>query len=622
MSASIASVPATDSQAEQQALWNQLATAADVDTTSVADENDQFNTTWLALQCSLISDAEPAQAVLVLGPPNTGPFLPAAFWPRGRAATELLAEVADSALQGRQAAVLLRDDRCAVAYPVLIAGHLHGLVAVELPRRTDNAIQALIRQLQWGVQVLEAHLLRQQSSREQATRERLMATLDLVASAMTEQKFSAAAHALVTDLAIRLDCDRVAIGFRKDDHTRVDAVSHSAQIGKRMNLIRSIGSAMDEAIDQKSMIQIPVEGEQVLVTRDHVALARQHGSDCILTVPFVTTGLIGGAFTFERSGEKTFAPSEVELCQAVVALCSRILEEKRLNDRLLVSRLKDLARDQVMKMIGPRHFGRKLAAGLLMFAVVFFTFASTSYRVGANAALEGAVRRVLVAPYDGYVESSQHRAGDVIKAGTVLASLDQRDLQLEYLRWASQSEQYGNQYQEALAKSDRVQVNVSLAQIQQAKAQMELLAEQLTRANIAAPFDGMVVSGDLSQSLGSAVKRGQTLFEVAPLSAYRVILEVDESDIAGVKQGQTGTLMLTSLPGEVFPITISHLTPVTTSREGRSFFRVEATVEKPTARLRPGMEGIGKIEVGDRKLIWQWTHRFVDWLRLLLWSWM
>ncbi|RYX90582.1 MAG: HlyD family efflux transporter periplasmic adaptor subunit [Comamonadaceae bacterium] len=565
----------------QQPLWNRLADASAATVDTPAD--DAFNATWLALQCSLIG--APVQAVMVLGAPDTGPFLPVAFWPQGRNASALMVEAADMTLASHHVSALQRDGLIALAYPVVLGGHLHGLVALETPQPGDEATQDIIRQLQWGVQGIEAALLRGQSARDQATRERLMTTLDLVASAMTEQKFSAAANALVTDLATRLDCDRVSVGFRLGDHTGVDAVSHSAQIGKRMNLVRAIGSAMDEAIDQKSLVQVPAVGEQVLVTRDHAALARQHGSDALLTVPFVTSGLVAGAFVFERSGEKTFSRAEVELCQAIAALCSRVLDEKRLNDRLLVARLKDIARDQVAKFIGPRHFGRKIAAGLFMLAVLFFSFASSTYRVGANAALEGAVRRVLVVPFDGYVETSSQRAGDVVKAGTVLATLEQRDLQLEYLRWASQSEQYANQYQEALAKNDRVQVNVTLTQVEQAKAQMALLAEQLARASITAPFDGIVVSGDLSQSLGSAVKRGQTVFEIAPLNEYRVILEVDESDITGVQEGQVGELMLTSLPGEVFPLRIGHLTPVTSSREGRTYFRVEATVGQVSERL-------------------------------------
>jgi hypothetical protein len=39
-------------------------------------------------------------------------------------------------------------------------------------------------------------------------------------------------------------------------------------------------------------------------------------------------------------------------------------------------------------------------------------------------------------------------------------------------------------------------------------------------------------------------------------------------------------------------------------------------------RLRPGMEGVGKVKVGERSLAWIWTHGFVDWLRVALWNWM
>jgi hypothetical protein len=32
------------------------------------------------------------------------------------------------------------------------------------------------------------------------------------------------------------------------------------------------------------------------------------------------------------------------------------------------------------------------------------------------------------------------------------------------------------------------------------------------------------------------------------------------------------------------------------------------------------MEGVGKIEVEQRKLVWIWTHTLTDWIRLWLWS--
>jgi hypothetical protein len=34
------------------------------------------------------------------------------------------------------------------------------------------------------------------------------------------------------------------------------------------------------------------------------------------------------------------------------------------------------------------------------------------------------------------------------------------------------------------------------------------------------------------------------------------------------------------------------------------------------------MEGVGKIEIDRRRLVWIWTHSIVDWLRLALWRWL
>lgn len=574
---------------------------------------------WLAAQCEAIPGVR--RGVLLLGAPDTGPFSPAAFWPAGEGPSPQLADAATRALEARRALVLPGADSAVVTCPLVMDGQLQGLVAVEMAAQPEAVLQALVPRLHWALYAIEAGLRVAQSREEQATRERLMGTLDLLASALGEERFDAAAQALATDLAVRLDCDRVSIGFLKDGHAQVAAVSHSAEFGERMNLIRAIGMAMDEALDQRAIILLPAGEREPLVTRDHEALARQFGSGSLLTIPFQPAPGRGGAFTLERPAGRPFDPPTVELCQATVALTSRILEDKRRNDRRLPARIYDTWREEMEKFLGPRHFGRKLAAVTLLGVALFFTFATGDFRVGAQASLEGSVRRVLVAPFDGYVASAAHRAGDVVKEGTVLATLDQRDLRLEYYKWQSQQSQYARQYQEALAKHDRAQANIILAQVQQAEAQVNLLAEQLQRTQVSAPFDGLVVSGDLHQSLGASVKRGQTLFEVSPLDGYRLVLEVPETEIGNVRAGQKGRLLLSSLPGEEYAFRVSVVTPVVISKEGRSYFRVEGLLEEGSPRLRPGMEGVAKVEAGRRNLFWIATHRFFDWMRLTLWSW-
>jgi len=507
-----------------------------------------------------------------------------------------------------------------LAIPIEIDLRLHGVLAIEVTRRADGELLSAIEDLRWGCAGVEAYLRRGQQNANQDTQERLITVLDLVASIVEEDRFEPACRSLVTELSIRLGCDRVSFGLVRRGSAQVVALSHSAQFGKRMNLIHDVGAAMDEAIDQKAVIRYPArENDEIVVSRDHEKLAKDHGSGSVLTVP-LGGDKFQGALTFERPGSMPFGEPEVELCQSVSAVIARILEIKKLNERALLARAWDESAEQLRRIFGPRHTKRKLMLVLLAIVTAFFTFATSEYRVTAPATLEGAVRRSLAAPFDGYIATANARAGDVAPANSVLATLDDQDLRIERLKWASQYAQYVKQHQEAVANGERAKAQIAEALYEQARAQATLLDEQLARAAVRAPFNGIVVKGDLSQSLGGAVKRGDVLFEITPLDSYRVIIEVDEAEITDVTPGKKGILVLGSISDEVFPFTVRNVTPVTVAKEGRNYFRVEAILEHATDRLRPGMQGVGKIEVEPRKVIWIWTHRLVNWARLFIWT--
>jgi multidrug resistance efflux pump len=107
--------------------------------------------------------------------------------------------------------------------------------------------------------------------------------------------------------------------------------------------------------------------------------------------------------------------------------------------------------------------------------------------------------------------------------------------------------------------------------MQQAEAQLALTEEKLARAQIVAPFDGLVVAGDLSQLLGSPVEQGRPLFEVAPLDAYRVILKVEDRDVRDVRAGQSGKLILAGLPGDLLDFEVRNIS-LAEADEGKNVF--------------------------------------------------
>jgi multidrug resistance efflux pump len=254
-------------------------------------------------------------------------------------------------------------------------------------------------------------------------------------------------------------------------------------------------------------------------------------------------------------------------------------------------------------------------------------FAQGVYRVGADARLEGRVQRAIVATMDGFVAEAHVRAGDTVEEGQILARLDDGDLQLERVNGSSRLAQLESEYREALGQHDRSRASILRAQMDQVGAEQSLVDARIARTALSAPFSGVVVAGDLSQRLGSPVARGDVLFEVAPQDGYRIILRVDERDITALRVGQAGRLRLSALPNEELPFSVRHIQPVTVAEDGLNHFRVEAHLqtegvgESARRRLRPGMEGAARVEVGERPLLWIWTHRAIDTLRLGAWRW-
>ena len=586
-------------------------------------QREEFIRQWLERQCSQTQGC--VAGVLVLGEPDLGPFVAAAVWPQTATPSSALAAVADRCLQERRSVLVQSGTSFTLAEPILLADHLHGLLALELHSLAPSP--TLFETLRWNLAGCHALLLSEALSETQVIRERLMGLLNLLGTALNEIDFKSAAHAVATELALQLDCDRVSIGFRRAEQpqgaTQVVALSHSAQFGERMNLMQAIAQAMDEALDQHQLINMPASARELCVVRDHAALARQYGSDAILTIPFLVDGCIPGAMVLERTGPQPFERDTVELCQGAVALTARVLYLRYAAQRSALQRARHSIIEQWRALCSQKNYINKLAVGALTGLLLVLVLVPGQHRVSANATIEGATVRQLIAPFDGYLEASHHRAGDVVSANEELARLDSRDLQLEYLRWAAQAEQAQKQYEQHRAEHDRAQSEIAQSQLDQANAQTELLADQIRRAAIIAPFDGVVVSGDLSQMLGSAVRRGQGLFELSPRNQYRVILEVDESDIAGVKALQRGQLVLAALPGQTMGLQITRVTPLVVAKEGRSFYRVEASLDPTDLNaVRPGMEGVGKISLGERSLFWLWTHKMIDWLRLFAWSWL
>jgi len=448
--------------------------------------------------------------------------------------------------------------------------------------------------------------------------------LDLLEHALRAPDLRHAASEIANRLCEPLGCERVMVGVSSERATRVAGVSHGSDVGAGSSWMRVLAAAMDEAVDQGAAVRFPQDpAEQPRITLAHAELAQLHPGRALLSVPMFADGRRAGALTFVRPAERPFDDAALQQAQRIGAALGLLLHLRHENESSLSRRMRGRWRRHAGEPGSRQRRWVWGGASLAIVALSGLLVMPVTHEVVATTRLEGRIQRAMVAPVDGYLKSAQVRPGDLVKSGQLLAELSDEDLQLERRRLESELARHESGFAEAQARADRAQLVGASARINEARAQLALLEQQIERAQLRAPFDGRVLAGELAPQLGAPIKRGDVLLTLAPNDDFRVLLEIDERDVAHVGSGLRGTLALAAMPEQRQSLVLQRIMPVALASDGRNVFEAEARLDGGAVTgLRPGLQGVARIDAGQQALGWVLGHRVLDWLRLQWWAWL
>ncbi len=503
------------------------------------------------------------------------------------------------------------------ALPYFVKSKLLGVIVVIALNKPETQEKLVFSIMKQSIEWLSLASIEQTDSTQSDFYSRVV---KMLATCFDQQSYQQGLIRLVTQLTQEFDCERVAFAEYRSNQCQIIALSHSAGFDKRSNLLKKLTDAMQEAINRDNIVVFP-DLETKQIQRSHQELSRKFASAAICTIPLIYQQKVVGAVSLLRNQNKPFAKSDIDLCQQFLSLATAFLVLKRDEEKSLLSKVASSGKKQLSNLFGFKFLSLKLIVTLIVLIVSSTFFIKGDFRVSADAHIEGKIQRVIAAPTAGYLFSAAVRAGDTVKAGDLLASLDDSELKLQLAKHNGELQKARREHRQALSKRDLVKARIVSEQINQTNAEMALTQQQLDTIYMFAPFDAVIIEGDLSQKLGSPVERGETLFKVAPLGGYRIILTISERQISYIQPGQVGSLVLSSLHNQKYPLTIESVTAVAKGENGANAFRVEATLNQVPDLLRPGMEGVGKINIGRERLIWIWTHQTIDTIRLWVWSW-
>ncbi len=560
---------------------------------------------------------------------------PIEFQPEAKRAALAALESGASHVFAMQADSELYDGTSGPGYLLSLAlpgegGRSAGAITLLVEPRSRQAIQSTIAMAEVIVGYVHTHAAKQELRRTLQSSRALDLATRLIGALNTAQGFKGATIQCVNDLAKTLSADRVAMGWVRGDAVRVIAISDTEQFDRRMTLVQRLQRAMDECLDQDQPVvhPPPPASEDVMlsqaISHAHKELAAGEKNLHVCSIPLRTGDEVVGVITIEARTTPDSPGVDlktIELLQAAMDLVSPVLKVRKSDDRILPLRTLDSLLYAGKWIVGPRHTVWKLAGLALVVAMIYVTVATALYRVGAHAELRPRDRRTLSMPFDGVIArlGKGAEAGAVVKAGEVLLELDDSELRLQLEDARAQLVGAENALSTARTQQNATEAKKAQAQGDQARAKILLLESRLARTRIVAPIDGTVIAGDVKDKVGASVKLGDELFQIAPLSDIIATVQVDESDIALIKEGGKGLLGTKSRPDTEFPVTIEKIVPLASAKEGKNLFEVRVKIDQPASWMRPGMEARVRLDAGERTLLWIGTRRIVDTVRLWLW---
>ena len=220
---------------------------------------------------------------------------------------------------------------------------------------------------------------------------------------------------------------------------------------------------------------------------------------------------------------------------------------------------------------------------------------------------------VLRAPLDGVIDTFHVQPNQEVKKDQPLFGFDEALLKakLEVTRQAlaTAETEYRQVAQQALADSrSKAQLSLLNGKIEEKRTEALFVAEQLGRARVLAPQDGIALFDDPSEWIGRPVTVGERIMRIAAPTDIEVEAWVPLADAIPLPEEASLSLYLSASPLSPVVATVRYLAHDAVERPDGSFaYRLRARLDESTNH-RVGLKGTVRLNGGYVPLIY-WVLR-------------
>ncbi|MCF7958286.1 MAG: efflux RND transporter periplasmic adaptor subunit [Phycisphaerae bacterium] len=429
--------------------------------------------------------------------------------------------------------------------------------------------------------------------------------------------------AITNNLRNRMGLDQVALGLVRHRKIKLISISGLDTIPKGSKEVARIQEAMIECLDMghDCVYQLGKDQDESSISdyRLHRQWHKLSGNSCVVSIPLRLDDHIMGIMSFKRPPNQPFSQEEVTKIREMTEPYIGGFDLVDRANRPLKEHVQESVKSSLSSLKHLRSWKNKVVLlGMISF-LTWFVFGTLPYRVFVPVTIEQSQKRHIAAPVESALLSANCLMGDRVAKGDILCVFDSEKLQLVRQELLAQLTIARLEEMQMEAEMDSMNTRLAQANRQYLESRLKTLNHRIAQTTVTAPFDGLIVRGDLRMSLGRTLPQGTPLYEIAKAANWQVSMHVSERNAADISENCSGVVAVNVRPEKLFDIQIKRMSSEAQMIKMKNVFKAEADLNINNPWMKAGMEGVAKLDVGQRPVWWITLHKVIDYFHLNLW---
>jgi RND family efflux transporter MFP subunit len=420
--------------------------------------------------------------------------------------------------------------------------------------------------------------------------------------------------------------DRAAIALEQRGKQHLKAISGKSEINSAEPGVKLLRETLEWVASQQGEVYVVQRGKEVDADREEVRLKFQNyfaqsGMRAFYAVPLIDEQGELGVLSFESRNPDFLSDMHFDIVKVLASQTTVALRNASLYTEVpFIGILEPLMQKKAafLKMEKQRRIAVMAAVVGVIAALIIIPL---PMRVVGDATVGAASTSNVQAPIEAVVSKVNVKEGDAVKAGAVLAELEDWDFRSGL---AAAQAKYGTALaamNHALAVNDGAEAGIQKNQVEYWGSEVQRAKERLDRTRVRAPIDGFVATPHTEQLAGRKLAVGDPVMQIVNTAKAQVDVAIEEDDVALLMAGEHAAVKLESFPTKRFTGEVKIVSPTGTALTDRRVFFARVDVPNEQGLLRPGMQGRGKVSTGWRPSGYVLLRPFGMWAWGKMWSW-